>query len=118
MVPTRPGPKNLCIDHVRNPGCRMPVACVSRLKRPSQIVCGQAVVDVWIRSDVNVIKINEPEMERREVEGNCSNCENQTNRKFATAIILSHRVSLTNSEVMGRPFACVIGLPFAIFTRR
>ena len=99
MVSARPGSEYLAIDHVREPGQRMPVGRVPGLERPFQAVGSHAPVDMRIARDIDlVVKIDKAKVRSGVVKNNRAQSKDKTHHECAPAIFSSHAVSLAKGS--------------------
>ena len=76
-------PKDLAVQHVREPGERMPITGVTAGKCPRNIFQIQAAQDVRIGSDIiRIIVINEIVPTHRQVNGEGKECEQQRDENW------------------------------------
>ena len=87
MMPTRLGAVEAVIDHVRNPGDRMPIARMIGLEGPGQTVAGDAMLDGGIINNViRIVVIDEVEMGRRPVQRQGDEGKQKTDQHGASFI--------------------------------
>lgn len=80
MVSPHPPSENLAIDHVGEPGYRMPVARVARLKSPLQPAGSHAPIDMRISRNVNlVVNVDKAKVKGGRVKSNGAKSKDQTN---------------------------------------
>jgi hypothetical protein len=80
VMASRLQPVDLAIEHVREPGQRMPIAGIRPGEGPAHSVPAKACHDLWISPDViRVVEADELKENRRCVDGNNRQCQKHVN---------------------------------------